>query len=311
MPGSIPFVLGPTASGKSALALRWAERHDAEIISADSRQIYRFMDIGTAKPSAADLERVRHHLVDERDPDESLTAAQFAQEAEQRIGSVLDAGKRVIVAGGSTLYLHALTHGFSPVPDVPDAVRLQLMEELAAGGLPPLVEELQRDDPVLAAKTDLSNPRRVLRALEVYRHTGHPLSSFQGKPHPPRYRYVCVYLSPPRDELYRQIDRRVDQMMDGGLLTEVQRLVGMGYTADLQPMRSIGYAELIRYLGGEMTLDEAVSAIKTNTRRYAKRQMTYFNKYFREAVRLDPARTALDDAAIDQIFERGSASRTD
>lgn len=301
----IPLVLGPTASGKSALALYWAEQIGAEIVSADSRQIYRYLDIGTAKPSPSERARVQHHFIDELDPDEPFTAARFAEQAEARIGDLLANGRFPIVVGGSTLYLQALVHGFSPVPDIPAAVRQELMDAMERVGLAPLVEELQQSDPLLAARTDLTNPHRVMRALEVFRHTGQPLSSFQGKRRPPRYPYDVIYLLPERKSLYARIEARVDEMARDGLVQEVAGVLARGYGADLQPLRSIGYAEIIRHLEGDTSLEEALQLVKTNTRRYAKRQMTFFNKYFADALRVDPARTAPDDAAISRIFGNG------
>lgn len=298
----IPVVLGPTASGKSTLAFRWAIQHGAEILSADSRQLYRDLDIGTAKPSDEEQQRVPHHFVDAWDVTENVTAPAFASAAEKGIADLQADGKRVVVVGGSTLYLHALVHGLSSIPEVPAEVRASVEQDLDRRGLGVLLEELQRYDPELAARIDRSNPRRVQRAIEVFRHTGRPLSSFQGARIPPAFAYRTLYLAPERGWLYQRIDARVDQMMASGLLEEVEALLSRGYASSLPPLQSIGYGELIRHLHGEMTLENAVEAIKTNTRRYAKRQMTYFNKYFPEAVRIDPARTALDGAAIDQML---------
>ncbi len=298
------MIIGPTASGKSALALGWAERHGAEIISADSRQVFRHLDIGTAKPKPEERRRVRHHFVDEREPDRPLTAAEFAAEAEARIESLSAKGTPVVVAGGSTLYLHALHAGLADVPEVPAIVRERLSAELEQRGLPALADELLGADPDLAARTDLHNPRRVLRALEVYRHTGTPLSAFLTKPRRmPRFRYQILLLNWPREVLYKRIESRVDAMMAQGLVEETQQVLGMGFSPTLPALQSIGYAETIAFLHGQTTLPQAVADIQTHTRQYAKRQLTYFNKYFSDALRLDPAQTSPDSAAIDRIFQ--------
>ncbi len=292
-----PVLIGPTASGKSALALAWAEGRGAHIVSADSRQIYRGMATGTAQPLPEEMARVPHHFVGTHAPDASFSAAAFAREAEACLAERVAMGQPAIVVGGSTMYLSALVHGLSPVPDVPDAIRAAVQAELESRGLPALVEEVKRADPVLAATLDLHNPRRVQRALEVYRATGRPLSHFQGQRRPPRFQYRVYRLAPSREALFRRIERRVDEMIENGLVDEVRRLLAR-YPPTAPGLRTIGYAEVAAFLSGEVDFDVAITNIKKNTRRYARRQETYFNKYFGEAAGVDPARAAPFDAAI-------------
>ena len=276
----ILMIAGPTASGKTALAIEEALRVGGEVISADSRQVYRGLDIGTAKPALEERGGVPHHFIDELDPDEPFSAGAFARAAEDRIADVLARGRVPIVAGGSTLYLRALRDGLASIPATDPAVRARLNADLERGGLPALLARLRGVDPETAARVDARNPARIVRALEVHESTGVPLSHFHAHPPaPPRFAYRVMLLDPPRDVLYARIDARVEVMMEAGLMEEVRGLLETGVSPDLAPLRTIGYAEVIAHLGGAYGLGETVSLIQRNTRRYAKRQRTYFQKF--------------------------------
>ncbi|NOZ05154.1 MAG: tRNA (adenosine(37)-N6)-dimethylallyltransferase MiaA [Chloroflexi bacterium] len=269
-------IVGPTAVGKTALAVRLAETLGAEIVSADSRQIYRKMDIGTAKPSAAELRRAPHHLINIVDPDEILTLAQYQTLAYEAIDHLHSQGKVPFLVGGTGLYVRAVVEGYT-VPEVPPqpALRRQLEREAALRGTGALHARLSAVDPEAAGKIDPRNIRRVVRALEVYETTGQPISELQRKT-PPPYHIVQIGLTLPREVLYERIDRRVDRMITAGLIEEVRKLADAGYGWELPSLSALGYAQIGAYLRGECTLDEAVSKIKRDTRRFVHRQYTWF-----------------------------------
>jgi tRNA dimethylallyltransferase len=251
----------------------------AEILSADSRQIFRGMDIGTAKPSPGERALVTHHLIDELDLHEPYSAGIFARMAEQRIARILQRGPGVLVVGGSTLYLHALLHGLADIPHIPSDVRRHLNEQLIRDGSEALYRELCSRDPAFAATLDATKTQRIIRGLEVSRATGKPISSFFRQSTPPSYRYRLFVLDRPRSQLYARIDRRVDAMMNDGLLEEVRALFDPDVVETAEGLRTIGYRELIKHLRGEIDLARAVELVKRNSRRYAKRQLTWFRKY--------------------------------
>ena len=271
---------GPTAVGKTALSLALAERLNAEIVSCDSRQVFRELTIGSAKPSADELARARHHFVDEMDLGDSWSAGTFASAAEARIAEIHARGRRALVVGGSTLYLHALAHGLSPLP----AANLALREELNAvaeteEGRLALFQELREVDPEAASTLDATKSQRLVRFVEVYRSSGRPASAYWREASPPRFDVRVVVLDRPREELYARIHSRVDAMLEAGLMDEVRQLRESGWTRDSAPaMRTIGYQEPLRYLNGELEWDEMVDVLKRNTRRYAKRQLTWFRR---------------------------------
>ena len=279
---------GPTAVGKTDLSLDLAETLSAEIISADSRQIYRELTIGTAKPSEEELTRVPHHFIDELALPEPYSAGKFQRDAEERIKEIVGRGRRPLIAGGSTLYLRALTHGLADIPDVPSAVRAMVSDRLAREGPNALYDELQRVDPESADTMDPTKSQRLVRALEVYTATGLPLSHFHRRQSDTPGRFHFFVLNRDRRELYERIDRRVDQMLERGLLQEVADLLDKGYDTALNPLRTIGYQEPIAYLQGELSYDEMTETIKRNSRRYAKRQLTWFRR--------DPTNIWLDAA---------------
>ena len=272
---TVVAVVGPTATGKSDLAVQIALRHDGEIVSADSRHIYRGMDIGTAKSSRAQLAAVPHHLVDIVDPDESYSIALYLRQARGAIADILKRGKLPIVAGGSGQYVWGLLEGWQ-VPEAPPSpsLRAELEARAESDGGEALYRELAESDPEAAKRIDSSNIRRVIRALELRRSLGKPPGPVR-KVTPP-FRTVFVGLMLPRGELYRRIDDRVDAMIADGWLDEVRALVDRGYSLDLPSMSSLGYGELGRHLKGKTGLDEAVQSIKTKTHRFARQQHAWF-----------------------------------
>jgi tRNA dimethylallyltransferase len=270
----IPVLTGPTAVGKTALSLDFAERIGAEIVSVDSRQIYRGMDIGTAKPSQAELQRVRHHMIDEREPDDPISAGGFAKCVWARIDDVHARGKSVVLAGGSTLYLRAITEGIADIPSIPPETRTELNDRLQAEGSAALFHELEAIDPDAAKTMDPSKSQRIVRALEVYHATGRRLSDFHAAHRSPPFSFRVFVLDRSREELYERINARVGAMIADGLVDETIGLLER-YGIEATPLKTIGYREIIEHLDGRHSLDRAVDLIKRNTRRYAKRQLTW------------------------------------
>jgi len=271
-------IVGPTAVGKSALALRLALRFNGSIISADSRQVYRGMDIGTAKPTPAERAAAPHALLDVVAPDEPFGLAQYQALAQAAIAEAAAAGRLPILVGGTGQYVRAVTEGWS-VPRVPPqpALRAELEAEAQRYGPDALHRRLAAVDPEAAARIDPRNVRRVARALEVYLTTGAPISALQRKS-PPPYRLLKIGLRLERSRLYARIDARVDAMMAAGLLEEVRRLRQAGYADDLPAMSGLGYRQLAAHLRGEIALDEAIAQIKRATRRYVHQQMMWFRE---------------------------------
>lgn len=266
--------------GKTELSLEVAEALDAEIISADSRQVYKELTIGTAKPSPEAQQRVPHHFIGERTLKDPFSAGTYAEEANERIRSILDRGRRPLIVGGATLYLHALQYGLADIPDVDDSVREWLEDRLDEEGPEALFDELQEVDPKQAEKADPTKTQRVIRALEVYHGTGKPLTYYhENQPEPP-FSFTTLVLNRDRDELYNRINERVDHMLEQGLLDEVREVMDIdGVALDEPPLSTIGYREPIQHLRGEIDYDEMVRLVKRNTRRYAKRQLTWFRRY--------------------------------
>lgn len=275
----LPVLTGPTGIGKTAYSLEIAERLNAEIISADSRQIYRELTIGTAKPDAAAMARVPHHLVGELGLGTVYSAGRFARQANERIRDILGRGRLPLVVGGSTLYLHALQHGLSSAPETDPDVRRQLEAELARDGAKPLFEELCRVDPDTAAHMDATKTARVVRALEVHRSTGIPLSHYHAQAPAPEFSFKTVVLDMERAALYKRINARVGQMLARGLVEEVRALLQAGFDPSIQALQTIGYREVIGFLEARYDRLEMTRLIKRNTRRYAKRQLTWFRRY--------------------------------
>ena len=270
-------IVGPTGVGKTDVGIFLAERLQGEIVNFDSVQVYRYLDIGTAKPTPEERQRVPHHLLDFLEPDEEFNAAKFVALADQAIAKLHAEGKQPILVGGTGLYLKALLHGLFEVGDV-SSIREELKACLQREGLTALYEELKRVDPLSAQKIPPSDRVRILRALEVFYATGRPFSALAQEHAFAQRRYPClkIGLFLPREELYRRLDARVDKMLAAGLVEEVQALLARGFSPELKPLQAIGYRQIVAYLQGKIPFEEAVRLIKRDTRRYAKRQLTWF-----------------------------------
>jgi tRNA dimethylallyltransferase len=272
-------LVGPTAVGKTALSLRLAKEMCAEIISVDSVQVFRGLDIGTAKPGLEEQKQIPHHLIDVADPDEPFDAADFVRKALGIIRSMTLRGKVPLLVGGSGLYLRSLLEGLAPCPGRDPMAREMLNRILANQGKKALYDLLAGADPESASRLHPNDTFRVIRALEVYHQTGKPMSIWQRRhKNTLGQKLLCtkIGLVRPREELYERIDSRVGAMLDAGFLEEVKILLNKGYSHHLKPLQSLGYRHIIRFLKGEMSFDEAVSQLRRDTRRYAKRQITWF-----------------------------------
>lgn len=271
------MVVGPTAVGKTALAIRLAQYFKTEVLSADSRQFYREMTIGTAKPNAAEQQQAVHHFIDSHSIAEEYSAGDFERDALKLLADLFIHHDDVVLVGGSGLFVRALCEGLDNLPKAPIEVREKLNTLLQEKGLEALQQKLQDVDPAYYATADIQNPQRVVRALEVFEATGKPFSSFRQQEFLERPFEICtIGLNMERSELYDRINRRVDHMMDSGLLEEVKSLLPYRHKPALL---TVGYAEIFDYLDGKCTLEEAVDRIKQNSRRYAKRQITWFKKH--------------------------------
>ena len=273
-------LLGPTAVGKTEIAIQLAQRLNAEIISVDSRQIYRQMDIGTAKPTPEEKQAARHHLIDCVDISEPFSVADYQSLADTAIADIQNRGKRVLLVGGAGLYFRVIVDGLFKGPGADPALRKRLEIEAAQFGVDALHDRLRVCDPESADRIHPNNIVRVIRALEVYELTGTPMSELQQQWHleKQRYPFIAFGITMPRALLYRRIEQRVDVMLANGLIAEVESLLAAGYGRDTIALRSFGYKELIAYLDGDCTYLEAISQLKQNTRRFAKRQLTWFRK---------------------------------
>ena len=272
-------LLGPTAVGKTEIAIQLAQRLNAEIISVDSRQIYRQMDIGTAKPTPEEQQAARHHLIDCVDISQPFSVADYQSLADTAIADIQNRGNRVLLVGGAGLYFRVIVDGLFEGPGADPALRKRLEGEVAQFGVDALHDRLRVCDPESADRIHPNNIVRVIRALEVYELTGTPMSELQQQWHPKqRYPFIAFGLTMPRALLYRRIEQRVDVMLANGLIAEVESLLAAGYGRDTIALRSFGYKELIAYLDGDCTYLEAISQLKQNTRRFAKRQLTWFRK---------------------------------
>ncbi len=271
---------GPTASGKTALSIRLAKAHQCEIICMDSMQIYRGMDIGTAKPTAEEMAGVPHHMLDVADPGESFSVARYQEMAEAAIADIFRRGKRPLLVGGTGLYLRALRHPMAMGMVTGDESLRRELEKQAeqTDGRFVLHQKLQQVDPETAARLHVNDVRRVVRALEVYQLTGIPFSKQPQTEAEPPFTYRVASLTMDRETLYRRIEQRVDRMVTAGLADEVRQLLESGVPAQSQAMKAIGYKEIIPYVMGECSLEEALYELKLGTRHYAKRQLTWMRR---------------------------------
>ena len=269
-------IVGPTASGKTAVSIDLAKRLNGEIVSADSRLLYRGMDIGTAKPTAAEQDNVPHHLIDVADPDETWSLALYQRTAYQVIDSILERRKLPILVGGTGQYVRAIIEGWRIPPQAPDeSLRESLSRWAEMIGPEGLHQRLATLDPQAAELIDYRNVRRTIRALEVILNTGERFSDLRKKQQC-RYTPFIFGISRPREVLYQRIDQRIDQMIADGLVEEVQTLLQSGYQADLPTLSAIGYGEIIQYLNNQVSLEEAVTLIRRNTRIFVRRQANWF-----------------------------------
>ena len=282
MPPKILVIVGPTASGKTRMAVELAQRHNGEVISADSMQIYRTMDIGTAKPTKEEMGGIPHHMIDVADPEEDFSVARYVEMAAQCVDDVLARGKLPIVAGGTGLYIDSLLSGRTFAPFSPDsALRGELERELAEKGGQAMLEALAQVDPKAAQRLHPNDHKRIIRALEVYRSTGKTITQHNRETQaiPPRYDALTIGLAfQDRQAMWRRIDQRVDEMVAAGLEDEVRRLLTSGISPKCTAMQAIGYKEFTQALSGEMTWQEAADVVKLRSRQYAKRQLTWFGR---------------------------------
>lgn len=274
-------ILGPTASGKTDLSLKIYEQIDCEIISADSRQIYKYLNIGTAKPSNSILENYRHHLIDFLEPSKDFSAGHFVKLSKEIINNLYQQNKIPLVVGGTGLYIDALCKGFIELPtdDADSSVREKLMNELGMYGKEYLYRLLVEIDPESAKKYNDMNPRRIVRALEFYYQTGIPFSQAQQKyTKSSEYSVYYIGIDFRRDALYGRINQRCNWMWQNGIVEETQSILEMGFSPNLNALNTVGYKEVIHYLNGIWNKEEALEEMKKNTRRYAKRQQTWFKR---------------------------------
>ena len=278
---NIICVVGPTASGKTKLAVELAKAYNGEVLSCDSMQIYRRMNIGTAKPTAEEMQGIPHHMIDVVEPDDSFSVSRYVEMADPILQEILSRGKRCIICGGTGLYVDSLMAGRTFAP-YPETGKRQELERLAAEqGIEAVVAILERYDPESAARIEHANHKRIIRAAEVFLETGKTITqhNLETQAVPPKYAPLWLGLDfADRAELYARIDRRVDLMIADGLLPEIEQLLAEGVPAHATSLQAIGYKEPMAALRGEMTMDEAIGKIKTESRRYAKRQLTWFRR---------------------------------
>ncbi len=298
-------IVGPTAVGKTEIAIQLAQHLDAEIVSLDSRQIYRGMDIGTAKPTPEQQRAVPHHLIDCVDVDQTFSVAEYQRLADTAIAEIRGREKRAMAVGGAGLYFRGIIDGLFDGPGADAEIRAKLQREVDEHGNVALHERLRRCDPETANRVHPNNLVRVIRALEIYELTGKPISSLQQqwKMNEPRYPFRAFGLNMPRETLYQRIEERVDRMVEAGLIEEVKGLLDQGCPRNCVAMQSFGYKELIDYLDRNRTLDEAIALLKQNTRRFAKRQLTWFRNDPRIEW-LDTSQFSSIDGIVDNLIAK-------
>lgn len=270
-------ITGPTASGKTGVGIELAKHFNSEVISADSRQFYKEMQIGTARPLAEELEGVPHHFMGFLNIQEEFSAGRFADEAQKQIDKLFEKHDVIFIVGGSGFYIDALIFGMDDIPSIDKEIRDQINKDLNRFGIEYLQEKVQSIDPEIYDQIDKQNPKRLIRALEVYKQTGKPLSSFQKNKNRTAKSPTLIFgLEQDRAELYERINSRVDSMVKNGLIEEARSLYNQRH---LNALQTVGYSELFEHFDGITSKDEAIELIKRNTRRYAKRQMTWMRKY--------------------------------
>lgn len=267
-------LLGPTACGKTALSLEIAKKFNAEIISADSRQVYKHMDIGTDKIPLEKRQGILHHLIDVVEPSERFTVADFKKLAEEKIDDILKHGKLPLLVGGTGLYIRALVQNFS-IPQENPALRQKLVKEWRENGIVELYKKLQKLDPENAGKIHPHNALYIIRALEIFLTSGHPKKAEKKKP---RYRSLLIGLSYPTEKLFQRIEKRVDEQIEHDLVEETKKLLAKGFSKNLSSMQSLGYREITEYLEDKISLPKAIELLKKHTRNFAKQQITWFKK---------------------------------
>lgn len=273
---TVIIIAGPTAVGKTAVAIEVAKRFRTAIISADSRQCYKELNIGVARPSKEELAEVPHYFIASHSIFDKVTAATFEAYALQKVADIFATNHIAVMTGGTGLYIKAFCEGMDIIPDVPEVIRQQIKSEYAQYGLSWLQQQIQQYDPLYYQKGEIQNPQRLMRALEVYKATGKSILQFHKNEKAKRdFNIIKIALELPKEQLHHNINHRVDHMMEAGLLNEVQSLIPYQYINALQ---TVGYKELFDFLKGEVLLTDAVENIKKNTRQYAKRQMTWFKK---------------------------------
>ncbi len=297
----ITAIVGPTASGKSAVAIALARKLKAEIISFDSLQVYKYLNIGTAKPTRKELSQARHHLISICDPDEEFNAGMFTRLAGLKIKQLEKQGKNVVLAGGTGLYLKALLEGLSEAPPKDQQLRRKMAAKAKKYGKKYLYKRLIKIDPVAAARIHPNNVERVIRALEIFYQTGKPFSQWQQKTVAPRYQARIIGISRNRQKLYERIDQRVEDMFRQGLVREVRSLLKKGYSPKLKPLQSLGYRQVCQYLDGKLTLPEAIYQTKLDTRHYANRQLSWFRHT--KGIKWFPMKDILDNKTLRRMVE--------
>jgi tRNA dimethylallyltransferase len=270
------IIAGPTAIGKTSLAIAIAQHYQTEIISADSRQFFKEMSIGTAKPNTQELAAAPHHFVNSHSIHDTFNVGDFEKQAIAKIEELFQKHDVLVMVGGSGLYINAVLYGFDELPKADEKLRNQLNQQLAYQGIEPLQKQLKELDPLYYQEVDIQNPQRIIRALEVCISTGKPFSSYRKTENKERsFNSIIIGLDMEREQLYKRINQRVDLMLQVGLLEEVKSLQDFQH---LNALKTVGYSEIFKYLNGEWTLDQAIDKIKQNTRNFAKRQLTWFRK---------------------------------
>lgn len=273
---TVIIIAGPTASGKTAVAIQLALHFKTEIISADSRQCFKELNIGVARPTAEELQQAKHHFIASHSIQEEVTAATFEEYALQKTKELFQQHDVVIMVGGTGLYIKAFCEGLDAMPAIDPAIRQQVIKDYEEKGLSWLQEQLRQKDPLFYEMGEMQNPQRMMRALEVAEATGQSIFSFRRKEKAQRdFNILKIGLDIPKEQLHQQIHTRVDQMMKAGLVAEVRSLLPYRH---LNALQTVGYAEIFKYMNGKTSLEKAIEQIKTNTRQYAKRQLTWFRK---------------------------------